>query len=782
MGNYAQKTPFNSDCVKAAGYDFTNAVLNTDKVTVMDKAGYYCDPNNQYGNNKAIYTLEELKSIVSGRGQYDGTWPLDGCVWDATSSSWNLSNASVNENAPAVVVGDVYYAPWPGPYTGNEEGLQALVVNNNLKDNGPYTNCYFDAHLDFTNATINTTDKTRQYGVEVATGNYYVEYGGYEGPNLFTDRAAVEAYIRENDLQENHAFTNCYVAASVDFTNATVDETQAPLQFCPIDPIDITYLNNVEKKAAQPWTLDQGYNLYGPFGFFEEQVCYYGGNAGGTHHTGQEKPTLPGYDLDKIEAGFKITSTGKGNGEIAVPFIYGATQIQDQFGYVYYKDGQDPLTQPHYILMKDGRPQSNIYFDGWTTENGGTAVECMQLSGWSNNPQLYKGKNAEVYGTEYKLSFFGDDHSWTEGSYYFPAGYHIVFFICPGALEGMNTETGVCESYRIDDFNYSDPDLNLRIQHYNANGTTPRASSSASAARRAAAEEGAVTPYPEGTVDPNAGARKATAWVYNGQVYMGFEDGGHDEDLNDIVFWVEGEYVTGDLIESYDLKNSTTLSWIFACEDLGGDFDYDFNDVVWEVSQDVTVTTQKQTVNGNVTTTGISYAFADIKVSLLANGGTLPVSLLYDGTPVSANGKTELHEILSGQTINTETNLYKAVNALAKKDGQLIDANMEGKDPVVVLTIPSNNEIIDINTITAKFKIQATGNDGTSYFVTAPEKTNSAPQIIVLPGEWEWPTEHTSIETAYPDFKEWVRTATWTQWSENKVEGKTVPRTTPATE
>ena len=83
-----------------------------------------------------------------------------------------------------------------------------------------------------------------------------------------------------------------------------------------------------------------------------------------------------------------------------MPVVYGATQISDRLGYIYYKDGQDPLAQPHYILINDARPQSNIYFKSWQ----GQAVGDMELAQWDKTTEgLTTGKNKDtkIYGTSY---------------------------------------------------------------------------------------------------------------------------------------------------------------------------------------------------------------------------------------------------------------------------------------------------------------------------------------------------------------------------------------------
>lgn len=365
--------------------------------------------------------------------------------------------------------------------------------------------------------------------------------------------------------------------------------------------INLQYLSNVETEAAEPWTRGWGYSLYGPGGFYMEQCNYYGDpNVGNcarelnkytTHYGSTETERLA--KLKKIEEGFSITSTG---GVIELPFVYGATDIIDQFGYVIYDEGEDPLTKPHYILMEDGRPVTNIYNGVWNdgAESGfvGTGMStwmsgltyhiehkndaescyCNQGTGiWSqkhgtgehlsgctegncicergtgvysstsaghvckfHSPyQEYLSQyNQQAIGTKYRLVYFDNEG---HGTYDIPAGKKIVFFICPvNTLEGLHNRTG----YNAGDFNYSLPELNKRIKHYYYN-------------------TGSAT-YEEGnSIEGNSklrGAVKATAWESNGMTFLGFEDGGRDEDLNDIVFWVQGQFETKTIVKREVIK------------------------------------------------------------------------------------------------------------------------------------------------------------------------------------------------------------------------------------
>lgn len=485
-----------------------------------------------------------------------------------------------------------------------------------------------------------------------------------------------------------------------------------------ITDINLTMLNGVEKKAVQePWTLAWGIELFGKGGFFQERVKFFE----------QSKLNLinkVGTTLDDVEKGFSIVSEG---GEITLPFMYGSTGIADRFGYVYYKDGEDPLNQPHYILMDDGKPSSNIYLNNW----GGTPVGDMQLSDLVGTWYEPGDPNIEVYGTEYKLTYFDEKGNAT---YNFPPGYNIIFFIAP--YNG---------SYTVSNFNYSLPELNKRIQHTD--------------------NEDICKSNPH--FDAERGAIKATAWKYNGNVFLGFEDGGGDEDLNDIVFWVEGKFKPNQPlpeVPSTTQPKEEFQSWILACEDLGSTDDYDFNDIVLEVRTKIET---EETFEGQAKT-GETFKKATLQVRCLAAGGTYQANISYDNGRVNIG---ESHALLgrpgSSDMLNTKT--------LDCPFSEWITLE-ETTDATEWANIQNNNSWSSDN-ITGKIQIVVTADDKTGHaaLISAPTQ-GEAPQMIIVPGDWLWPTERAHIEEAYPDFKTWNSNATLTDWNANKVADKLIKR------
>lgn len=487
-----------------------------------------------------------------------------------------------------------------------------------------------------------------------------------------------------------------------DFSNAELRVSEGAEWVGSTKNIELTLLNGVAQEEAVPcWTLGQGYKLFGPGTFFKEYIRYYYNEKMSLYTNGLE-------DLKKVEKGFSIVTEG---GEIKLPMVYGATNNINRLGYVYYKDGQDPLAQPHYIVINDAQPLNNIYFNSW---KGQKLENNMQLANWNNaeEPLYGKSKDTKMYGTSYKLAFFGENHD-QEATYNFPAGYHIVFFIAP-----FQPHNG---TYTESEYNYSLPELNKRINHLDDNKDCPTY----------------ITEKDQwGNQVSARGAIKAASWTFNGQTFLGFEDGGHDEDLNDIVFWVQGQYKAPEppitVPDPDPLPEPQSESWIIACEDLGNTDDIDFNDVVFSVSHTAGETTAK--------------------VTPLAAGGVLPSNIYYGGSNLG-----EIHNLINGAQPNANGQ-YSMLNTGSKGT----------PGSAITITVPADYSVTN-HGFTVKVK------DQNESIMLESAEVGTAPQMLVLPGEWAWPTERTPIGTAFPMFVDWSKAAnTAIDWYKSPVEGKVV--------
>jgi hypothetical protein len=142
-------------------------------------------------------------------------------------------------------------------------------------------------------------------------------------------------------------------------------------------------------------------------------------------------------------------------------------------------------------------------------------------------------------------------------------------------------------------------------------------------------------------------------------------------------------------------------------EDLGTTDDFDFNDIVLFV---------------------YPYTKSNkLKVVLVANGGTLKTDVKF--------GDTDLFTA-TGTMTNT-TSPFDKKKVIAEK----------------TIDLP-NGFTISKDNYASQFKIVVNGT--TSIEATTEEDKGKAPQVLIIPGEWSWPTERQNIGAAYPRFKNWV--------------------------
>lgn len=214
-----------------------------------------------------------------------------------------------------------------------------------------------------------------------------------------------------------------------------------------------------------------------------------------------------------------------------------------------------------------------------------------------------------------------------------------------------------------------------------------------------------------------------------------------DRDLNDFVFIIESE------MEALEFEPQ---EWVVAIEDLGAQDDFDFNDVVFKVKH----------VAGDNT----------LEITPLAAGGTLE-TYLYQGnnkvvrTDIEGNVFEEFHEML-GATEGT----YPMINTTSKGAAAA----------PIVIDVPENFTMAlltqeNVPMSMGNFWVDVKGNNAQNgdVKVTAPGK-GDAPQMICVPAAWAWPTERTSIKSAYPDFSTWVNNPNYYDWVNSPVTGKVV--------
>lgn len=220
----------------------------------------------------------------------------------------------------------------------------------------------------------------------------------------------------------------------------------------------------------------------------------------------------------------------------------------------------------------------------------------------------------------------------------------------------------------------------------------------------------------------------AATFEYQGRLYLAFEDwnyghGDHDCDFNDVVF-VMPETTKKPIVIDKDTKD-VSMSYIVACEDLGGTFDWDFNDVVYAIEH----------VSGQQTA----------KLKLLAAGGTLPVKISYNDNVIKFNGKNGLCE-----------DLHEAFGV-----DQKTPVNVGGcpADPVYSEEFEVGADAFSMSTHASAFKIHVKYSETLEVAdIGVPDRSaGQEPQaFLVADPNWKWPNEKVNITSDYPEFPDWV--------------------------
>lgn len=211
--------------------------------------------------------------------------------------------------------------------------------------------------------------------------------------------------------------------------------------------------------------------------------------------------------------------------------------------------------------------------------------------------------------------------------------------------------------------------------------------------------------------------------------FIGIEDNtssNTDNDFNDVTLVVVGNPdVPEEIIvenEEYEVKSNICKRYMV--EDLGSVDDFDFNDIVVDVYQDVTQKWKRQIINGEVISNEyVSTTYGDQEAIVRAMGGTLDFTITIGSTKW-----TKSSSFVSKTMYNTQGG-YNASEVLAK-------FKVQGWDP------QANNISIEV----VKTVENTTNNENIVYTIPFPKK-GEIPMIVAVDATdaWNWMTERTNI-------------------------------------
>lgn len=237
-------------------------------------------------------------------------------------------------------------------------------------------------------------------------------------------------------------------------------------------------------------------------------------------------------------------------------------------------------------------------------------------------------------------------------------------------------------------------------------------------------------------------------------IQQGTIDASESENYTYLCFDADGDDDYNDLVFVSPRKMSAVtrdeISWLVACEDLGGTYDYDFNDLVFRVYH----------LSGN------DY----LTIVPVAAGGTLQAWLCYGTEDNYTELSNEWHKHFNAQS--NDYNIMYNTNWTGSNS-----STVNKVKPIRVTGLPTSWSMksftADPNAQDGNFLIKVIRADGTQYSVTAPS-AGRAPQMLILNSDWQWPTEMTPITSAYPQFGEWGKNYTNSSWVKTVTEGTTV--------
>lgn len=252
--------------------------------------------------------------------------------------------------------------------------------------------------------------------------------------------------------------------------------------------------------------------------------------------------------------------------------------------------------------------------------------------------------------------------------------------------------------------------------------------------------ESSITKVPDWGYNENPGPMSGKHWIgddlghYGHVAVINIKDGNETRNYLGFDDWFEGnahqyyypEYdhlvfsYSGDLAPvgggNDDGGNTTDepICWSLACEDLGESADFDFNDVVLNISH----------------VAGETVAHC----TLLATGATL-----YDVIYYKDKSYGEVHELFNVE-VTTMVNTEKVG---AKRPSYSFDVE-----------VPEDFSMSSLDL--GGFVIKRFSEDGQVLTgeIPAPKK-GQIPYMLCVPSNWMWPWEMTNITEAYPDFATW---------------------------
>lgn len=196
--------------------------------------------------------------------------------------------------------------------------------------------------------------------------------------------------------------------------------------------------------------------------------------------------------------------------------------------------------------------------------------------------------------------------------------------------------------------------------------------------------------------------------------FIGIEDG-TDDDYNDAVLAIVGNPIapTKTIISEDQYVVNTNITKRYMVEDLGAIGDFDFNDVVVDVTKNITETHKVTKENGEIKADEVAKTEITEKAVVRALGGTLDIALKIGDTTWSKSG--------NGFTAST---MYNTTKGSIDYDKTLAEFAVTGWDPN-----------------TDNIRVEVKGDPKAGDYQLAFPKTGEVPMIMAFDYEVKWANE-----------------------------------------
>lgn len=221
--------------------------------------------------------------------------------------------------------------------------------------------------------------------------------------------------------------------------------------------------------------------------------------------------------------------------------------------------------------------------------------------------------------------------------------------------------------------------------------------------------------------------------------YLGFDFESYGNNTSERI---QADGICNDwIIKITDVGNTILSNTVrIMCEDLGGTFDMDFNDIVYDIKYE----------SNHLCT-----------ITVQAAGGTLPLQMKYGDLLLEKNELSEIHALF-GANVNQPVNVAAQTNGVTKSAFSWVLA-FNGHQSDAQFDYEINEDLVDFS------QINVYKNEEGAEWIPIGYKNGTAPYKFAVPEGTRWLKEFQNVIWGYPSFDDWVANPTVEFWNASDI-------------